>query len=535
MPGDYSVQDFALGVTNVSAFAAGRTRIPLRVFHPDPNTWEVAANGRRSVSVEYTVKNPDMEMNGSSPRRAHLVGSATYMYIVDHKQDPVLLQIDPPDGVKEWPVICSLDPVEAKPRAYRAPNYDVLADAPVEMGDFVDETFVAGGKPHHVVLYGDYKTIDHPKLTEYCRRIAETEIALFGEAPFERYVFEFASTSRLGGGSEGGLEHAASTEIGPLGQVTVGVRSVIAHEYFHLWNVKRIRPFVLGPFNYVNPPHTANLWWAEGVTDYYADVLLHRGGMYDQKTFLGTISFTISMMQNSRARSEISADESSLRTWEDNSEGGFGGVSYYTRGELIGLCLDLKIRNASGGRASLDDVMRALLKHCHNGNGPGFGEDDIKATVNRVSGKNLSEFYDLVARSTDDLPFEECLGYAGLTLERTEPPTQEVDSGMHIQFNTALNQILVLRVFPGGPAEKAGIEAGDRITATNGDTDWHKYVSAVMSAKPGTNVNLSLLRGSEHKTVEITLGSLNRYAWKIGINSSAKKAEVALRNSWLGR
>ena len=532
MPGAYFVGNFATTVADVHAVTAGAADKALRVFHPDANTWEVAANGATAIKVDYTVKNADIELEGGVARRAHISGPRTYMYVVGRKVEPAELSITAPAGIKDWHTITSLDPVGSKPNEYHAPTYDVLADAPVEMGDFLDETFEAGGKPHHVVVYGDYKTTDRVKLADFCKRIATTEIAFFGEAPFARYIFQFRTTS-AGPGGAGGLEHLGSTEIGTVGNVDDRVRSVIAHEYFHLWNVKRIRPFVLGPFNYVDPPHTANLWWSEGVTSYYGDLLSLRGGLIEREAYLKHVSDTIAQEQNNGARLKVSADEASLRVWEANNSVGYGGMSYYTKGELIGLCLDLKIRNVTAGRASLDDVMRALWAQVNHGNGPGFGEDDIMKTVNRITGKNLSDFYDSLARSTDELPFEECLGYAGLTLKRVEPARQVGESGLRTQFERSSGQITVTEVTTGGAAESAGIAVGDHITAVNGVSEGRRFVGALMTAKPGEKVNVTLQRAGAHVDAVLTMGSRSVYSYSITPSESATASQSALRDHWL--
>ena len=539
MPGAYFVGNFASSVADVSATDAGRK--PLHVYHPDPNTWEIAANGARGVQVQYTVKNADLEVTPNGPRRGHISGPRTYMYVVGRKAEPVELDLLTPVGAKLWNIATSLDPlnpilphdsIAIKVNRFKAPTYDVLADAPVEMGDFAEERFVSGGKPHSVVLYGQYSTIDRPKLVDYCKKIADAEIAFFGDAPFNRYVFQFRATEAQSRGA-GGLEHLGSTEIGTIGQVTDRVRSVIAHEYFHLWNVKRIRPFVLGPFNYVEPPHTANLWWSEGVTSYYGDLLSLRGGLNTREEYLKHVGETIGQLQNNAARLRTSADEASLRVWEANNSQGFGALSYYTKGELIGLCLDLKIRQTTTGRYSLDDVIRALYTQVKHGDGPGFEEDDIKKTINRVSGLDLSDYYDRVARSVEELPFDECLGYAGMTLAKVEPPKLQGDTGMTTRFDRATRALTVNAVTAGGAADKAGIKAGDQITAVNGAAEGPGIARTLAAARPDEKIKLTVSQGDAPREVEMTVGSRSVYQYALTANSAASPDQIKLRDQWL--
>lgn len=541
MPGAYFMGNFATNVADVHAEDTARKS--LHVSHPDPNTWDISANGARAVSLFYTVKNADLEEAYDKPRRGHISGPRTYMYVVGRKAEPVDLDIVTPSGAKLWRVATSIDPVDApegdkeplRPHhKYRARSYDVLADAPVEMGDFAEERFEAGGKPHSVVMYGQFDKIDKSKLTEYCRRIAEGETGFFGDAPFARYIFQFRTTSASNGpAGAGGLEHLGSTEIGTVRDVNDRVRSVIAHEYFHLWNVKRIRPFVLGPFDYVHPPQTANLWWSEGVTSYYGDLLSFRSGLNTREEYLQHLSETITQLQNTPARLNVTADESSMRVWEANNSSGYGGLSYYTKGELVGLCLDLKIRSVTNGQASLDDVMRALYSQCRRGDGPGFEEDDIKRTVNRISGHDLSSFYDSVARSTDELPFQMCLGYAGLSLSPVEPPKMEADAGLTTIPEFAVGAVRVTEVKPDGAAAKAGISVGDRIVGVNAATDMRAMLTAVRGAHPGDRMTITVARGGARSDVAIVMGARPVYQWKVGINTTATADQIRLREAWL--
>lgn len=532
-PGSYSVGNFANNVTSVSA--TDMNQKPLRVTHPDPNTWEIAANGASAIQVHYSVKGADLELGVDGPRRGHITGPRSYLYVVGRKEDPVALELLTPPGAKRWEIAIGLDPVAktAQVSRFKAPNYDVLADAPVEMGDFIEERFDVRGKTHHVVLYGQYERTDRAKLVDYCKRVAQTQTDFFGDAPFNRYVFQFRTTSAPMSGV-GGLEHLSSTEIGTVGQVNDRVRSVIAHEYFHLWNVKRIRPFVLGPFNYVNPPRTANLWWSEGVTSYYGDLLSLRGGLNTREEYLQHLSETITQLQNNTARLRVSADEASLRVWEATSSQGFGGLSYYTKGELVGLCLDLKIRQVTAGRTSLDDVIRALYVQGRRGAGPGFEEDDIKKTVNRISGRDLSDFYDQVVRTVDELPFDECLAYAGMRLTRVEPPLVRGDTGMSTRVDRETRALIVTAVTAGGAADKAGLRAGTRIVSVNGSTDSRDGMGALVGARPNTKITLTITQGDAPREVELEVQPRNLYQYRVVENPAATPEQVRLREAWLG-
>ncbi len=537
-PGAYMTGNYAQNIADLSA-EDGASHKPLKIYHPDQNTWEIGANGAELIHLKYTVKNIDAQENGSGPKRAHLTGPRTYLYVVGRKAEPVALSLETPAGAKVWKIATSLDatesPAQTSPPAvqgFTAPSYDVLADAPVEMGDFAEEHFMAGGKPHSVVLYGDYAAVDKAKLTAYCKKVAETETAFYGDAPYHRYVFQFrVGSGRAGGG--GGLEHLGSTEISMSNNVEDRLRSVIAHEYFHLWNVKRIRPFVLGPFDYVDPPRTANLWWSEGVTSYYGDLLSRRGGLNTDAEYLKHLGDTIGLLQNNPARLRVSGDQSSLHVFDANNSQGFGGLSYYTKGELIGLCLDLKIRDLTKGAHSLDDVIRTLYVQGDKGNGPGFAEDDIKKTVNRVSGQDLSEFYDMLARSTEEMPFAEALSTVGLTLTRSETPTPVSDSGMTLQPNRDFQSLSVGEIVADGAAAKAGLKTGDKIAAVNDQTDMRGMSQLLRSTAPGKPLSITVVRNGANIEIAFTMGSTNRYPWLITPDPTATPDKLRFRRQWL--
>lgn len=536
-PGAYISGNYAQNITDLSAEDGNHK--PLKIYHPDQNTWEIGANGASLIHLQYTAKNIDAQEIDGVPKRAHLTGPRTYLYVVGRKAEPVALTLATPPGAKIWKIATSLDPAESASgasepavRGFTAPSYDVLADAPIEMGDFAEEKFEAGGKPHSVVLYGQYSSADRAKLVSYCKKVAETETAFFGDAPFHRYIFQFRSNAgRTGGG--GGLEHLGSTEITMSSNVEDRLRSVIAHEYFHLWNVKRIRPFVLGPFDYVDPPRTANLWWSEGVTSYYGDLLSRRGGLNTDAEYLKHLGDTIALLQNNPARLRVSADQSSLHVFDANNSQGFGGLSYYTKGELIGLCLDLKIRELTKGVHNLDEVIRALYVQCGKGNGPGFAEDDIKKTVNKISGQDLSDYYDQLARSTEELPFAACLSSVGLTLTRVETPVAIPDAGMTLQPDRQFQTLSVGELTADGAAAKAGLKTGDRIVAVGDQNDMRAMGQLLRTTAPGKPLTITVMREGARSEIAFTMGSANRYPWQITLDPTASPEKQRLRRQWL--
>jgi predicted metalloprotease with PDZ domain len=419
-PGDYHLQNHASFVREFRAAGLNGSNQTgeLRVNHTDPNTWDVQARGERSVLVTYFVpQTPAGIFSDNVTLGAHYAfynGPAALAYVEGHTDSATQLYVYAPTG---WRVETALPTIpmngQKATAAYSAPDYDTLADSPLVAADsqgMVVQQFEVDRVPHKVVLY--HNPPDETAaaaLVPPIKQIVQAANEIMGGPPYSRYDFLFD----VGGGG-GGLEHLNSARIMlSRGANARSIRSLVSHEFFHLWNVKRIRPAVLGPFDYIHPPKTRNLWFAEGVTEYYAHVALRRANLTTESQFYGHWQNAIAGMLSNDARKHVTADESSLRVWESGDSQGFGGLSYYDKGELIGLCLDLKIRQVTKGAKSLDDVMRRLLER-HNPPKPGYGEDEIRSVVSEVAGQDLSAVYDLLARSTEEMPFAQCLDYVGL-------------------------------------------------------------------------------------------------------------------------
>lgn len=416
-PGDYHVMNHGKYVRDFAATTPKERA--LTVTRPDDNTWEIATEGEETVEVRYrlpvTAPGFFSENVTVRDRFAFYNGPATYLYVVGHKEDPVHLQIHLPEGWKAATTpLEPKQPSEAEPgtMCFISPDYDTLADSPVVAGDFATRTFTYGGKPHTLVFFNSHQGMDFDSFVPIVQKVVTEENRLMGGPPYPRYSF-FIDVNGRGGG----LEHLNAQRIAwGRGLPVRFAADFVAHEFFHLWNVKRVRPSALGPFDYMTPPKTRNLWWCEGVTEYFAELSTLRAGLQTEEGFLQQQSGAMSALQNTPARLQVTADESSLRVWEANNSSGYGGLNYYLKGQLIGLCLDLKLRHVTDGRSSLDNVMRDLAAR-YSPPKPGFPENGLREAVMRAGGPEMGSLYDLAARSTQELPFEECLAYAGLKLE----------------------------------------------------------------------------------------------------------------------
>lgn len=402
MPGR-NVQDFVwkVGASEVTSEKVGE------------NTWKANLAQAGTSGITYTV--PCQLSSGAM----HFSGPPTYVYVVGRKEESCRLTLNVPEG---WKIAVGLD---GSGKVYTAPDYDVLADNPVTLGDFVELSYSSLGKPHTIAMRGaPREQIDKDKIVKVCKHISEAQADFFGGLPYSKYVWHFNVTPGQDGG--GGLEHLSSTQI-TLAQ-GIGPRSVrvLSHEFFHLWNVKRIRSKVLGPFDYTALPKTGALYFLEGTTDYYASLLLTRYGWFDDKVFYGDLISNTSAVRGNAARLEVSPYESSMRVGEaSNGRGNSNGwrISYYNLGWLVGLVLDIELRARTNGRRSLDDVTRALWDLCKNDK-PGFEEDEIRKQCIRFGGQAMGEFFDRVVMRPGELPLEEQLAKVGLKLLENKEPTE---------------------------------------------------------------------------------------------------------------
>lgn len=418
-PGAYILRDNGGSILDFSAVdAQGK---PVAFTHPDALTWTLAGTGGPVVvSYERTVRIGQDDI-------LHYAGPDNYLYITDRKAEGCHLKINVPNP--NWKIATGLDPVGNSESEFSAPTYDVLADSPVTLGAFLEESYTSHGKPHRIVLYGQAKEkVNRPILRAACQFVSDAEGNFFGEVPYKRYVWHFSV--REGADGAGGLEHLNGTEIGLSSGVGWLAQSVLAHEFFHLWNVKRIRSSVLGPFDYTKLPKTGALWWLEGVTDYYASILPYRYGWWGSDRMYTMLERNIRETNSNPGRFKISPYDSSYRV--DEASGGRGNsnglyVSYYSTGWLLGLLLDIEIREKSDGKYGLDDVELSLWNECKNSK-PGFPEGEIRKQCVRFGGPSLGEFYDRYVLKPGDLPIAEEFAKIGLTAKIESADVRQLEN-----------------------------------------------------------------------------------------------------------
>ena len=411
-PGDYQIFNYGTKIERIKFFLDGAEVEGKQ--GEDVNLWTIEGG---ATMVEYWIG--ESRGNFSPNLRVTEVemfvsGPGVLGWLKGHADEEHELFVKLPTEKSKG--ACSLDVIESDPEyvGYHAVDYDELIDSPFVVGDNVRiYEFIVEGKPHAIVGYNRSESVDLKKFEETVTKLAIEAKKLFGELPYDRYYYMFDF-----GGPGGGLEHLDSTKIGlPPTATPQQALGIMSHEYFHTFNVKRIRSKVLGPFDYTKPAITGTLWWFEGVTDYYADVLAHRAGLRNRSQFLSSMTGTVRILNRTSARFEISADDSSRRVWEGGRSGGYGGLSYYTKGKNVGLVLDLAIRAYSRNERSLDDVMRQLYKETING--PGFSETRIRELCIEYGGQQLGAIYDTCVYQAVDVPLGAMMKLSGLAWVNT--------------------------------------------------------------------------------------------------------------------
>ena len=522
-PGAYRIRNYA---RNVQDFQV-RTRSGRRLVEwhkTDKQTWEVSKQPADDIVVTYALYS-----DGLNYEMADISGPATYMYVVGHKHVPVALRYEKP---RDWDVHTGL---ERRRGAYRALDYDIFIDAPAFVGEFKVLEFESGDVPYRLVFSDPEVEFNEEQVVGDVRAIVEAAVEMFGSAPFQDYIFLFKVQTRPG---SGGLEHLNSTRI------TVGVTDfssgsrydrflfVVAHEFFHLWNVKRIRPEALGPFDYTREEHTRSLWISEGLTSYYGRLVLNRAGIFNSQAYLQSLSQQIDLHQKQPGRFLMSAEEASWDTWlrSDNSEN--NTISYYTKGEIAGLLLDIEIRARTRSQKSLDDVMRYLMEN-YAKKGIGFPEDGFLKALNTVVGSDFGEFYSRVIQSRLELDYNRYLSQAGLQVETQREPSS-LFMGVSVDEAEA-GLARVSRVIPASPAAEAGFDSGDVLVAFDDHRiTFANFQGRFRQRKLGETLDVSVLRGERLLHLELTPGEIQQESWVITQTNDVTAEQLELRNLWIG-
>jgi predicted metalloprotease with PDZ domain len=547
-PGRYGVFDFAKNVQELRAVAENSaTRTVKRV---DDQTWSVEPLGSTTLTISYKIFGNDLSGTFSQldSRHANYNGASIFMYVVGHKPDPVKLTIDPPAG---WKIVNGWT-TRAGQTEWKFPNWDVMIDAPTEIApDWTEDNFEVNGKKYHVVVHSfGPEGGKRPALVRDIEKIVRAEVAMWGPPEFEEYTFliHFAADDHSGDG----MEHLTSTQIiepGALAEAGVHEQTLgtVSHEFFHVWNVKRLRPQELGPWDFTRPLSTRGLWIAEGFTNYYGHMMLRRAGLWDDKKFLDRQAQTIRGIESAQGSRLMSAEESSMSapfiddaahvqlTNLQNTS-----ISYYPKGQLIALVMDLLVRGRTKGKVSLDDVMRDMYEELYlkspNSSyylrGRGYQPEDLERIASRRAGFDLGDFFKRHVRDVEVLPYEEAFGYVGLRLVKTQAK-EPFDAGMWVTFEDPREGVIE-NVRNNSPAEDAGLQSQDAIVSLGGkEVKKDSWLKALARYKTGDSVPVVVRRDRRTIKTNIVLGQPERFDYRIEGRSDASAEQKALRAAWL--
>ncbi len=552
-PGSYLIREYERHVQNFAAAnSAGRA---LQWNKLNKNTWHVQTNGAREWRATYRVYANELTVrtNELNDRHAFWNNAALLMYPDGFLRAPATLRIMPPNN---WQIATGLPAIANSQNTFRAENFDVLYDSPVEVGTFQTLRFEARGIPHRIVIDGE-GNYDAERMRTDVQKIIEAAANLMGELPYRDYTFILHVRSTGGGG----LEHLNSTALifrrsgfRPESGYQNFLR-LVAHEYFHLWNVKRIRPDALGPFDYTKENYTKLLWVAEGLTSYYENILPRRAGLISDKETLRNLAATIQSVQNTPGRLLMSAEESSFDAWvkyyrpDENSIN--SQISYYDKGQILGLLLDLQIRQLSGGAHSLDDVMRYLYTEFFKKN-RNYTPEDFQRACELQAGRSLDDFFRRYVRGREELDYNDALAGVGLRLitaskagDGTAAPREDAYLGAN--FNQEGERLLIKNVLSGAPAYDQGLNAGDQIVALDGMriasingadgriTSAEEVLKARLADKrPGDTVRLTIFRADDLHAFDIKLGGRANVEYRIVPVEAATAEQTRKYQSWLG-
>ena len=468
IPGSYLVREFSKNLQRLSA-QQGR-RVPL--VQLDKHRWRATCRTDRPLVLTYEVCAYDSSVRTAwlDASRGFFNGTSVCLRVHGQEDAPHALEVASTAATAHWSVATGLTPQSIDKRGfgvYAASHYDELVDCPVEMGTFWSGQFTACGVAHRFVVAGAAPSFDGKRLLADTQKICETAIRFWhgkGKPPIKNYLFMLNAVHD----GYGGLEHRNSTalicgrrDLPRTGEARASdgyttLLGLISHEYFHTWNVKRLRPAEFFRYDYSQENYTELLWFFEGFTSYYDDLLLRRAGLIDDATYLKLLAKATNQVLQTPGRSLQTVAQASFDAWvkyyrqDENTPN--ATVSYYTKGSLVALCLDLTLRRE--GKTTLDDVMRALWKRCAGGP---MTEADLRAELASLAGRSFDNELDQWVHSTAELPLAELLAAHGVALKPEQPQLAQ-RLGLRVTENHSVQLKTVLR---GGPAEKAGMAAGD--------------------------------------------------------------------------
>lgn len=530
-PGYYQRLDFGKQVKNFKCTVTGKVQ-PLPFYNKD-NVWKIATGKLNDIEIHYDVQatrafvaNPYL-----NEERAYIIPAGVCMHPAGKINLPVSITVNPKQN---WSITTGLDPVAGKTNVFHAPDFDILYDSPILAGPIETlNSFEVKGIPHYFkgIQLGEF---DRNKLIGDLKKIVETATDLIGHIPYKHYTF-----IAIGPGA-GGIEHLNNTTFSFSGN-NLNDRSAylrmlffLTHEYFHHYNVKRIRPIELGPFDYDQGNRTNSLWVSEGISVYYEYLIVKRAGLCTEEELLDAFRKNMSAFENKTGKNYQTLAQASWETWSD---GPFGRVndainktiSYYDKGPVVALLFDFKIRHMTKNKYSLDDVMRELYYTYYLKQKRGFTEDELKQTFEKVAGGKIDELFDYVY-TTKDLDYETYLGYAGLNVDDSLRTLPGPWSGMNTRQRK--DTIFISSVEYDSPAWKAGLRSGMIIQSIN-DQPNMPLDEMTKQAKVGDKTKLNVWSDGKNDTITFEWGQRKMKSYVIKALDHLTVEQKQLYKNWI--
>lgn len=522
-PGSYLIREFAKSVNLVKAKTTDGQS--LTVDKVNKNTWRIITKGKKNIDISYEVYAFELSVRTSflDDSHAYVNGTSMFMYVDGHKDVKGELKIHPHESFKK--ISTSLDTKSENTFSYQ--HYDELVDCPIEIGNQEEFTFEAGGVHHRVAMYGE-GNYDVERLQKDMAKIVEAETKVFKDNPNKEYLFIIHNLTV----GSGGLEHKKSTTL-EVNRWTyddehyLGFLSLVAHEYFHLWNVKRIRPKALGPFDYDNENYTDLLWVMEGFTSYYDELILRRAGYYTEDQYLrrliGTINYVENQPGNKVQPVAHSSHDAWIKAYRHNENSVNTTISYYSKGQILAAMLDLYTIKTSEGKKSLDDFMQMLYKSFYKKSDVGFTEEEFESTLTKFMGKDMHWFFKDYVYDTKTPDYTEFFKAVGLKVYDSS-----LNTSPYFGVSTSMQggKLIVNTVYAQSAAETYGISVNDEIIAINGyrvdQTDFTYYLSQM---DMGDEFEVTLARDQIIKTYQVKMGKRTKihYTYEFEQDETSQK------------
>jgi predicted metalloprotease with PDZ domain len=531
-PGSYLIREFSKNVESFSASSDGHLLPAPKI---NKNCWCIQTKGLSAIAVVYRVYCFEISVRTSFVDASHGFLSTTGIFMYPDKMLhlPSTIHIEPYKGWTK--VSTSLEEVNGDPFTLTAPNYDILFDSPIEIGNQDVFGFDAAGVKYEVCMVGG-GNYDKERLKVDMAKIVEQETAVYGENPNKHYVFIVHNYFRGGGG----LEHLSSTTLGASRDNYAsenGYRnflSLVAHEHFHLWNVKRLRPIALGPFDYDTENYTTDLWIAEGFTAYYQNIILRHANITSPEIYLEAAANEINIIENTPgAKIQALADASFdawIKAYRPNENSVNTTISYYDKGAEAAMMLDLEIINSTNGKYSLDDVMKYMYDTYYKQKKRGYTDVEFKQAFEKYAGKNLDDFYNNYVYGLTPIDYNRYLGYAGYKITDEMAATNDPTLGIGLANNNGKK--IVTAVLRGSSGWIDGINVNDELTAIDGQPIADP-ATMLIGKNVGDKISITVTRDGLPITLPVTLLRNNRVKYKIEELPAATPQQLLVRKKWL--